>query len=176
MARKKADPEELQRLASHFRSMGAQNPESWARSQLEEGIPQFARLVFLREAWGAVIGDGDTRWIKRFTDEAERRPRDPGAGIGPALKRILASGADSGDLAEVVRVMQWHVLQAIADQLDDPGVVVYPSDNTPRVKWTLFEVNDDGEPLHPIGALHESLLDTEPTGREMRPKGVTRAG
>src|SRR3954465_14850780 len=104
MARKKADPEDLQRLAAHFRSMGAHRPESWARSQLEEGIPQFARLVFLREMWTAVIGEGDTRWIKRFMDEAEQRPRDPGASIGPALNRILACGADPADLAEVVRV------------------------------------------------------------------------
>src|SRR3982750_2405332 len=106
MARKKADPDELRRLTAHFRYMGAHNPEGWARSQLEEGIAQFARLVFLCEAWTAVIGEGDTRWIKRFMDEAEQRPSDQGAGIGPALKRLLACGADPADLAEVVRVMQ----------------------------------------------------------------------
>jgi hypothetical protein len=46
----------------------------------------------------------------------------------------------------------------------------------PRVNWTLFEVDDDGEPLHAIDALHESVLDTDPSGREMRPSGVGRAG
>ena len=38
------------------------------------------------------------------------------------------------------------------------------------------EVDEGGQPLHPIDGLHESVLDTDPTGREMRPKGVTRAG
>ncbi len=176
MAHKKADPDELQRLTAHFRSMGAYRPESWARSQLEEGSSQFARFVFLHQAWDAIIADGDTSWIKSCMDAAARCPRDPGSGIGPALERILASGVDPADLAEVVRVMQWQVLQAIAYQLSDSGVVVYPSDDTPRVNWELFEIDEDGQPLSPICCLHESVLDTDPTGREMRPKGVTRSG
>ena len=168
--------QEIEKLTEHFRALGAFDPESWARSQIEEGIPQYARLVFLRQAWQSVIADGDTSWIDPEIQEAERRPRQPGAGIGPALKRMLAAGASREDITEVVRVMQWSVLQGIAYQLADPGVVEYPSDETPRVNWTLFEVDDDGQPLHAINGLHESVLDTDPTGREMRPKGVTRAG
>jgi hypothetical protein len=34
----------------------------------------------------------------------------------------------------------------------------------------LFEVSEDGTPGRPIGGLHESVLETDPTGREMRPK------
>ena len=63
MARRKATPEEIQRLAEHFRAMGAFDPESWAKSQLEEGIPQYPRLVFLRQAWKSIIAEGDTSWI-----------------------------------------------------------------------------------------------------------------
>ncbi len=168
--------QEIQQLTEHFRALGAFDPASWARSQIEEAIPQYARLVFLRQAWLSVIADGDTSWIEPQIQDAERRPREPGAGIGPALKRMLEAGVSREDIAEVVRVMQWRVLAGIAYQLADPGVVEYPSDETPRVKWTLFEVDDDGQPLHLIDALHECVLDTDPTGREMRPKGVTRAG
>lgn len=50
------------------------------------------------------------------------------------------------------------------------------SDDLPLVNWTLFEVTDEGEPLHPIGGLHESVLDTDPSGREMPPGGVGREG
>lgn len=168
--------QEIQQLTEHFRALGAFDPESWASSQIEEGIPQYARLVFLRQAWLSIIVDGDTSWIELQIQMAERGPRQPGGGIGPALKRMLAAGVTREDIAEVVRVMQWSVLASIAYQLDDPGVVEYPSDETPRVNWTLFEVDDDGQPLYPIDGLHESVLDTDPTGREMRPKGITGAG
>lgn len=176
MARRKATPQELQRLTEQFRALGAFDPESWAKSQLEEGIPQYARLVFLRQAWKNILAEGDTSWIDPLIQESERRPRGPGAGAGPALKRMLAAGASREDIAEVVRVLQWQVLAGLAYQLADPAVVEYPSDELPQVSWTLFEVDEDGQPLHPIGGLHESVLDTDPSGREMRPKGVSREG
>lgn len=168
--------QEIQRLTEYFRVLGAPDPEGWARSQVQEGIPQYARFVFLRQMWQNVIGDGDTSWIDRSMRVADWKPRDPGAGIGPALKRMLAAGVAREDITEVVRVMQWQTLSGIAHQLDDPGVVSFPSKETPRVNWMLFEVDDDGDPLHPIEGLHESVLDTDPSDREMRPKGVTRAG
>jgi hypothetical protein len=35
----------------------------------------------------------------------------------------------------------------------------------------LFQVDEDDNPMPPrIGGLHESVLDTDPTGREMRPR------
>jgi hypothetical protein len=38
-------------LAATFRKLGARDPEGWADSQVEEGIPQLARYLFLRQAW-----------------------------------------------------------------------------------------------------------------------------
>jgi hypothetical protein len=114
MARRKATPQDLQRLTERFRAMGALDPESWAKSQLEAGFPQYARLVFLRQAWKNVIEGNDTSWIDPLIQESERRPRDPGAGAGPALKRLLAAGAPREDITEVVRVMQWQVLIGLA--------------------------------------------------------------
>lgn len=171
-----ANQKEIKKWAGYFRAFGAEDPEGWARSQVEEGIPQYARLVFLWQAWKNVVGEGDVKWIKPRITEAERHPRAPGAGIGPALKRLLAAGASREDITEVVRVMQWELLHHIAYQLADPGIVDYPSDDLPRVNWTLFEVDEDGQPLHDIDCLHESVLDTDPSGREMRPKGVGREG
>lgn len=167
---------EIKQWTEHFHALGASDPEGWARSQIEEGIPQYARFVFLRTAWRNVVTDGDTAWIDPLIQQSEQHPREPGAGIGPALKRLLAAGASREDITEVVRVMQWSVLAGLAYQLSDPGVVEYPSNEMPCVNWMLFEVDEDGQPLHPIDGLHESVLDTDPTDREMRPKGVTRAG
>jgi hypothetical protein len=123
-----------------------------------------------------VVGEGDTSWIEPLIEESRRQPRGPGAGGGQALERLLAAGAAREDLAELVRVMQWEVLAGLAYQIADPGVVEYPSEELPRVNWALFEMSEDDEPLHPIDGLHESVLDTEPSGREMRPKGVGREG
>jgi hypothetical protein len=105
-----------------------------------------------------------------------RWPRDPGAGAGQALQRILSSGASQEDVAELVRVMQWKVLAGLAYQLSDPSVVEYPSKDLPEVSWKLFEVDEEGQPLHPIDMLHESILETDPSGREMRPRGISHDG
>lgn len=85
---------------------------------------------------------------------------------------MLAAGAAAEDIMEVVRVMQYEVLAGLAYQLSDPGVVEYPSEELPRVSWTLFEVDEDGEPLHPLDGLHERVLDTDPSGRALRPRSV----
>ena len=35
----------------------------------------------------------------------------------------------------------------------------------------LFQVDDDDTVIDRLAGLHESVLDTEPSGREMRPRG-----
>jgi hypothetical protein len=162
--------EEIRALAEHFRAWGVDDPEGWARSQVKESINQYARLVFLRGAWRSVISDSDTAWIDRHISESEKRPDAPGAGAGHALGRLIASGANRDDLSELVRVMQWEVLASLAYQLADPGTVKYPSATVPRVAWALFEVDKRGDPVAEIGMLHESVLETDPAGREMRPR------
>jgi hypothetical protein len=170
VGKRKPTAEELRQLSEHFRAMGAPKPELWAKSQLEEGKPQYARFVFLRQAWKMVIEDGHTSWIEKLIQKSDRDPDAPGSGVGPALKRMLAAGASKEDIAEVVRVMQWEFLFGLCYLLSDPGTVEYPSKKLPRVNWAFFEVDENGEPLHPISGLHESVLWTDPTGREMRPK------
>ena len=160
----------LEELSALFRKLGAPNPESWARSQIRENIPQLARFLFLRQAWKLVIDENGRDWI------SERRQIDtnkPGGDIGPAIERILAAGADESDLTRVVRIMQWEILFGLCYLLDDPdflrddrGIIEEAGD----VLWGLFQVDDNGYPVTEIGGLHESVLQTEPAGREMRPK------
>jgi hypothetical protein len=41
----------------------------------------------------------------------------------------------------------------------------------PNFAWGLFRVGETGDPIQPrIGGLHESVLETDPTGREKRPR------
>jgi hypothetical protein len=150
-----------QELAKLFARLGARNPEQWAKSQLEENVPQLARFLFLRQAWNLLVNPDDRTWIRT---QAATDPSVPGGAIAPALKRLLEKGVCEEDLTTVVRVMQWRLLSAFCYLLDDPGDLEDEVD----IAWRLFEVNRDGEPITVIPGLHESVLDTEPSGCEMR--------
>ena len=149
-------------LTDLFARLGAQNPERWAHSQVTEGIPQLARFLFLRQAWKLIVAANDTSWIE---GELQADATQPGGAIACALKRLLAKDASKTDLTTIVKVMQWQLLFSLCYLLEDPG------DLEPEVKdmaWSLFQIDEMGRPLRPIGALHESVLETEPCGREMR--------
>lgn len=151
-------------LTELFRKLGARNPADWANSQLDENLPQLARFLFLREAWRLVVGDGDPSWIKaRISDD----PAGPGGEIGPALKRLLAAGAAESDMTVVVRTMQWRLLFGLCQLLDDPGNL---EKEVRDIAWRLFQIDEDDQPTAVISGLHESVLETDPTGREMRPR------
>jgi hypothetical protein len=153
-----------QKLAALFRKLGARNPEAWARSQVQEKIPQLARFLFLRQAWRLVVSPDDLNWIS----EAQRTDPDrPGGEIGPAVRRLLSGGGCDADLTTVVRVMQWRTLAGFCQLLDDPGDLESEASD---VAWRLFQVDENEKPVAVIGGLIESLLETDPTGRETRPK------
>lgn len=167
MTTKKVRIESLTRL---FKRLGASDPAGWARSQVEEGIRQLPRYVFLRQAWRLVIDENDHRWIAAEIRAAEQHPDAPGAGIGHSIKRLLASGADRRDLTELVRGMQWTLLSGLCYMLEDPGDLEPEIEN---MTWGLYEHDRHGNPKYPIDGLHESVLHTDPTGREMRPRRTT---
>lgn len=149
-------------LAELFARLGARNPSDWARSQLEEGIPQLARFLFLKQAWKRIVPAQDSSWIEA---ELSANPEDPGGGIVTALQRVLANGAPRSDLTEIVRVMQWKLLFDLCYLLDDPGDL---GEGIEDLSWNLFQVNDRREPIAVMSGLHESVLETEPTGSELR--------
>jgi hypothetical protein len=51
--------------------------------------------------------------------------------------------------------------------LEDPGDV---EPEVADISWRLVQVDDDGNVLANVSGLHESVLETDPTGREMRPR------
>jgi len=131
------------------------------------GIPQLLRFLFLKHAWSKVIPDGDKTWIDREIIEAQAHPDRPYAGLGLALARCRAVGVDPEDLTEIARCLQaemiFRVAYLISGPLYEPGMG--------WISWGLFEMNDDERPIGPqIGGLHEDVLQTDPTGREMRPR------
>lgn len=170
-----------ERLERIFAALGVDDPASWADSEIDEDIPQLASLLFLRAAWRLVIGETDDGWIDSQIENGRRRPADPYSGVGQALQRLLASGAQRHDIIDVVRGMQAELLFSVlyltadSDQARDvvPGSVL---SQVQHFDWGLFEVDADGSAKRSLSGLHESVLLTDPTGREMRPRSASIAG
>jgi hypothetical protein len=154
-------------LAALFRKLGAGDPDRWARSQLEEDIPQLARFLFLRQAWRAIVSEGDSTWIADAITRAESEPDKPYSGVGHALRNLRSRGATDEELTDLVRGMQADLLFQFCFLLEDPGDV---EPEVADIAWSLVQVDDDGNVLSTVNGLHESVLETDPTGREMRPR------
>ena len=67
-------PKGLKDLTEMFARLGAPDASGWASSQVNEGIEQLHRFLFLRQAWSHVIPDGDTHWIAHEVARAKAKP------------------------------------------------------------------------------------------------------
>jgi hypothetical protein len=162
-------PKNIKGLTKLFEQLGASDPEGWARSQIEEGIPQLARYLFLRQAWRHVVSEDEPSWIDAAIARAKSHPDDPYAGVGHALARLRAKGATDEELTDLVRGMQAELLFGLCYLLEEPG---YIEEAVSDISWSLVQTDNDGNALDVIGGLHESVLATDPTGREMRPRSA----
>lgn len=161
-------PSSRTRLTALFKELGAASPEEWAASQLDEGIPQLLRFLFMRQAWEDIPAEGDSSWIDRTIASARAHPDRPYAGLGQALDRCRKKGVSDDDLTEIARCLRAEMLFAIGYLIDGPR---WRPKGLEDVSWGLFEVDADGRPVGAqIPGLHESVLEFDPTGREMRPK------
>ena len=155
----------LEELTALFERLGARDPERWARSQLEEGIPQIDRFLFLKQAWSQVVPEGDASWIENSIAAATRDPSGPFSGIGHALQSLTAKGATADELTALARGMQAALLLGFCSVLEGPDI----DEVAGSAGWGLFTTDAQDLPVQRLVGLHESLLETDPTGREMRP-------
>ncbi|MEZ6141884.1 MAG: hypothetical protein R3B84_15035 [Zavarzinella sp.] len=162
------DPDELRSLADLFRQAGARDPESWANSQLAEGIPQLAIFSFAKALWNGVMPEDDDKWIDQEIEWAKSRPLDPCAQSGPAMEEMLVKGVSRKAIVDLVRVFQYSALYHACSILDGSRV-----EDVPITDWRLHQVDEEGKDVAIIQGLHEVLLSMDPTGREMRPRGAS---
>lgn len=156
---------DIDALTTLFRDLGAPDPESWARSQVEEGFNQLHRFLFLRQAWSLVVPDGDDRWIDATIQYAARQPE--ATSTGTALRALIDAGADRRLIAEVVRGMQAELLFGLCYLLEDPCL---DEEAVAGIGWRLVEADEMGEPIGgPIAGLHESVSETDPSRQAGRP-------
>jgi hypothetical protein len=161
-------PTSKEGLTALFKALGARAPEQWARSQVDEGIPQLLRFLFLRAAWEYIPSEGDAAWIESAIESAHAFPDQPYAGLGHALARCRSKGVVDEDLIEIARCLQAQMLFSVGYLIDGPACVPKSLED---VSWGLFQVGEDGRPVgEQISGLHESVLEFDPTGREMRPQ------
>jgi hypothetical protein len=157
----------VKELAAIFRELGAPEPEAWAASEIDEGIPQLARYAFLKGAWDRIASDDDLSWIDNVIANVPPESSDPYSGAAHSMRRMIQAGVSKSDIAQLVRSTQAEFLFDLCYMMDDPGAV---SGNQDYVNWAFVELDDDDKPARQINGLHESVLETDPTGREVGPK------
>jgi len=161
-------PSDVEQLMDLFRRAGAPNPERWATSQIDEGLNQLHRFLFLRQAWRGIVSEHDRSWMSKAVEAAEADPSAAFAGVGLALRRLRDIGASESDLVDLVRGTQAQLLFHICYLPNDPSI---DDRELSEVGWALVETDAEFEPTdRAVGGLHESVLQTDPTGREMRPR------
>lgn len=138
-------------LTKRMRELGAPDPESWARSEQTENIPQEARWLIVRGVWPS---------IDSFSLEQLRAT--------PAAARLLDAGADPGDLSTAMRHAAMSGAFGALVTIDGMSAMNAPL-NSPG--WALMETRYDPEvgdhvPTgRTVGGLHESLSSADPSGR-----------
>jgi len=113
-------------LRARFSALGVTDPVDLIKSEVMEDLPWLARFVLLRSLWRGVI-DGWT---------------EPGSlDQLPAAQRLLAAGADRGDLVRLVRAVAYGAVFTTLDELDACGDV-----NVSGVEagWVVMESDGDG--------------------------------
>jgi hypothetical protein len=132
-----------------MRSLGAPDPEGWARSEQRENIAQQARFLFLRGIWPDMIDPyRDPDVLRKY----------------PAFARLLEAGADPDDLARGARAVAYETVFSMLYHVDFGADEDAPPD-TPG--WRLVETDADRQPTgRDVGMLHEDLQSLDPSGNE----------
>lgn len=109
------------------------------------------REEFLHRLWCDINAAMQEDWIDRRIASDERRPDAPFADTGPALRRLLALGADRRDLALLWRDASYGAAFG-----------------------TLYGIDESGIDPAEVCGLYESILSADPSGREGRPGSAPR--
>ncbi|WP_329297600.1 hypothetical protein OG410_02730 [Streptomyces sp. NBC_00659] len=136
-------------LRARFSALGVADPVGLIKSEVVEGLPQLTRSVLLRSLWqGAIDGWADPGSLDQL----------------PSAQRLLAAGADRGDLVRLVRSVAYEAVFATIEVLDAGGDAHVSG---VEAGWVVMESGEDGSPTErPLSGLHEDLLTTDPSGRD----------
>ena len=144
-------------LMRRFRELGAQDPESWAKSESEENIPQLARFCFLRGIWRSIESwTTSDAWIDNSLKEGTRGGHETFVKGGQALQRLLDARASRTNLQDLARLIAFNATFEVLNRIDD-GYDADLEDDYPG--WRLIETMNEKETARAVSGLHESLLE-----------------
>lgn len=148
----------IQQLTEIFRQAGAKDPESWAASEVEEGINQLARFSFLKSITSELLKAGDIHWCDNQIEYNYSEKGDRDYKMVEALKEMIDKDVEKAAIVDLIRAIQYNTLFHICGIIDR----AFERD-TPINNWGLFEVDDNDNPTRRIGGLHESLYEFDPS-------------
>lgn len=126
--------------------------------------------AFIRSVWFNVRSEEDSSWVQ----EVSRRPLKPGeclGDFGALVKRMLDCGLTEYEIARFAKIVGYDTAAGIMYLLDDPSSGFLELRNPENIKWTLYRTDPQTEaPIEALTALHEYMLEFDPSGREMRPR------
>ena len=127
------------------------------------------RDLFLRGVWRGVIPSRDTDWVERVSAQAGHD--GPLGDYGPLMRSMLDRGVPATDIARFAQIAAYEATFGLLYHLEDgyasyEGFAPEPEERA----WAVFEVDPESDaPRDRLPGLHESLLGSDPSGREMRP-------
>lgn len=134
-------------LCEQLKVAGATNPKSWANSELQENIPQFARFLVLKGLTDIYRDvEENISEMDIYSDEATE------------IYQKLASQFDKQELKELLHTYGKSIIGKVIDMLDE-GYLYSVNDN---VGWSLMELDDTGTTTgRLIQGLHEDFIEFE---------------
>ncbi|NBM53300.1 hypothetical protein LW139_19170 [Proteus vulgaris] len=134
-------------LCEQLKAAGATNPKSWANSELQENIPQFARFLVLKGLTDIYRDvEGNINEMDIYSDKAND------------VYQKLAPQLDKQELKELLHSYGKSIIGKVIDMLDE-GYLYDVNDN---VGWSLMELDDKGTTTDRlIQGLHEDFIEFE---------------
>lgn len=126
--------------------------------------------AFVRSVWFNVPSEDDVSWVARIS-RLPPAPEEPLGDFGPLVKRMLECGLTEHEIARFAKLIGYETAHGIMYLLADPSAGFVELKNPENIVWTLYQVDPKTEmPIEPLRALHEYMLEADPSGREMRPR------
>ncbi len=164
---------EAESLRHFLLEHGCAEAEALVATEITDNRPAVTRWLFLQQLWPGII-DGyaaSTEWIDRFITQTTADPTGSFADAGHAMKRMVAAGVPTTDIAQVMRFAAYEAVFGVLSFIDDGFVQNIEGEEVEGRGWALVETDAEGELTgRTLDGLHESLLSMDPSGREGRPK------
>lgn len=155
--------QDIQALEETFRELGARDP-AWSAKAHARGDAILARSVFARSLWDEIANDGSDRWRKTLGWPA----------ILTRIEKLLRGEGSEEDMSVVLRQASVNTLMSIVSVLDrgeaEEGRF---GEIASGARWGLFEVDEDGKPLRPLGSWQGLVRNMDPSERMAEPPTMT---